>query len=523
MVQEQPGTKRGEPADRTESSGAEAGWFVNQQESDESERLQILRLLQAGKITVEEADQLLAAIGQGRTTGPATSDAPAPELGEAGQSAAGGNGSGGSGSGWSSGSSRWEETPPRTSEPVTPLIDDWAERLTRWAQEFAERMGDIGTAIGDRMGRWGEAFGQRWGGAGERAGEEPAGGEFPGVLPWRRKEGRWADSARVERWAQEQRAGDCPAIRVDVSNDNGSIQVIPVSGDEYKVELTFRPGDRWRFDAPPVEVQWHADEQGLYLQVETRRNGSVAIRLYLPTGWQYSLRARSMNGSISAEGLLLAQGELSTMNGSVSMNACEARQVSANTMNGSVRMEKVLAVTLEAKTMNGRAEVVDAWFTSGHLSTMNGSVGLSLGQEQILQASVQDPARAALRLHWGIGRGEGEGPRCSIDTQNGSAVVSFPASVLYSRRWRVRGRSGAGTVHMALPHAQILSTRRNGRAQEIIAEVGGEGTTPDQGAGAGPATVTAGTDAAAVQARQGEVSVESQNGSVSIGLVGTSF
>ncbi len=383
-------------ADRPEPGGLTDGG----QRSPMEDRLLILKMLQEGKITAEEALALLEAVDEGPAERPV-------RKGAEGEAGAGRD----TEAGHEAGGPRRPRPPEPPGEPG--ILDDVAEMVdeaVRAAQEALRASVDPEevrrlTEEGRRKAR--EAIRQARGqlkaslrahresiresvrqesGAGERG---PLPRSFlEDLLGWIGTGILGSGYQMEEEVTGEFGPGEGP-VTVRLHATNGRVQIHAADGKGYRVLL--RKNIRARSEAEAAE--WARDacrvtrgERSLAVEAEPGVRGflaGVSIEAWLPRDYRYQLDLHSSNGRLVVEGLEAEHLRAETSNGRVVLTDLSAEVAEVRTSNGAVRLA-CSARRLEARTSNGAIEagLPAAWPVEGEavldLATSNGRIALEL-------------------------------------------------------------------------------------------------------------------------------------------------
>lgn len=385
------------------------------------ERRMILRMLESGRITPEQALELLKALQAGT---PAEEGARAPESGERGSDFMG----------WvESTASRMGELADELGERVSRALSNPAvqERLT----DVGERLEEIGRTVAERMAR---AFGQL---------------------------GR---SAYPEHVMPQELAGDFAEGAVPVvelATGNGSIRVVGVPGAEvggprgWRLRVERRIRARSRAEAEQEAANLVEIDRGPgHLTVRATDGDwrwgpghAVGIELVLSSEMAVSLRASTANGSVSARGVAGDAVEVRSTNGRLDLADVSARRVSATSTNGAVLLERVQAQRVEARSTNGSVTGVVA-ADELEASSVNGAVtvrplaapGEGGSRQRVEARTVNGSVRVALPTETARAAARGEvGLSLEATTAWGSARIELPDGVAISQTTRAVGHQRA--------------------------------------------------------------------------------
>jgi len=263
----------------------------------EEERKMVLQMLAEGKISAEQAAELLRALGDSATSGEVADDMPSGSVSDSVREAV----------------RRAREAAreaAHTAREEARRARDGARQAAREARRqvtgFDVDLGGIGAFVEGLVNRITQdfsPFGYRW--------EETYDGNF-----------------------------DAEPVQLDVNTNNGSIHLHSWTLSTYKIVLHVQAGG-----ADEAEARRRAQEAirlehgaaGITLRVNDGWASRVgaAVELYLPEGPEYRLKAVTGNGSIHLESGRFASAWLRTGNGSVHSSATVG-DLDANTGNGSI-------------------------------------------------------------------------------------------------------------------------------------------------------------------------------------------
>lgn len=362
------------------------------------ERLYILRMVEEGKITAEQAAALLEALDEGapRKEGPGESRAGKEQEGAK------------SGASTSSDelSAKAQEFAAQVREAVRAALRNVPHVTEEIRENWSEVRHDIQQAIREIKEEMRKGPLVDWSGLAElfrnlrgvtrgmvHESEEVLTGEFAGEVP-----------------------------RVRLRTRNGSISVRGWDERGYKVVLKKRVFVDDETEAEELSRQAIDLASGgdrLEVLVNDSSKLSVSIEAWLPRAQRFSIKAESMNGAVSVEGLKLLEGSLATTNGAVRAREVSAERLELHTVNGSILGGEAVVERLNAVTTNGAI----AWSggaMEAALKSVNGSIRAEAGV----------PA----------GLGSGASSRYRIECVNGSVRVSVPEDPSVGVQFEARGR-----------------------------------------------------------------------------------
>ena len=332
------------------------------------ERRTILRLLEEGKITPEQAVELLKALGSPPGAGAAGVTGPG-----AGAAAGAGTGAGGE-----AGAEAGRAGPAA----------DAGERgdVLRWVEQVGNRIADMAEELGERIQRTlaSGAVGERVGDVGERLAEvsdrlQELGRSVADRIAY--AFGQMGTAVLPAFTFTDELTGEfAPGAQphVELATRHGSIAIHTDPSAERRWRLTIRKHlrGRSREDAEQAAARLLSTSHGpsyLTVRAEGWLQGSADLELTLPAGLTVSLRAETTSGSVTVRGARASSFEARTANGRVDLSDVEAQRVLVRAANGTLLLERVRADLVEASSVNGSITAALAG-ADVRLSTANGSV-----------------------------------------------------------------------------------------------------------------------------------------------------
>lgn len=375
------------------------------------EQRMILRMLEEGKITAEEAEVLLKALGEG-----SKSTAAEPELSD----------------------------------------DPWV-RLEKMGEDFASKV-EVAT---ERFSRSLEnSFGDKL-------------SKLPKILS--RVPFLGYEETQEFTLVIKGKVGSGEVIAMNMSNANGPIRVQGWAEDDYQLTVVqrIRGSDRDHLSKRTFDPCWEegAERSHFELSVPILGDASVALDLRVPKERLYELELSTQNGSLHVEHLKATNVEVNTVNGSVHLHSLKANSIRGGGGNGSCEMKDVEAKVIRHKQGNGSyrlsvtASDVDLLTTNGSVSvrvarvqditsyrlrTTNGSIRVTLPPQSDLGV--------ALNVQTSVGRISTDHQTLEIGRQErqGGGAVLVAHSLDYSSRsdkLDLDASSTSGSI--------VVSTREN--------------------------------------------------------------
>ncbi|NLA58731.1 MAG: DUF4097 domain-containing protein, partial [Firmicutes bacterium] len=300
------------------------------------ERFLILKMVEEGKITSEEAAALLDALEQEGSVDKT------PGMGEPGEHG--------------EGISPVEEKEAKDKRSTLERLRDAFEHrgdaefevvLEEEARRFAKNV----EAAAEKLSRMIE----------ERIEKEvkPALANLPAFLARIPVIGEWVGEFST---VTEERQGTFfqGTIKLELATDNGAIEVVGWPEEHYHLVLKkkVRGNDEEAVRERAAEVV-QVEEGGSWLKVTGRTgpNEALHIKLSVPQDRLYELAVSSSNGRIEIASLQDVRGSVVTSNGRVTIRDLKGTRLAARTSNGAIECDNINLQELILTTSNGRIGV----------------------------------------------------------------------------------------------------------------------------------------------------------------------
>ncbi len=378
------------------------------------ERKIILNLLAEGRITADEAEQLLEALDESDLYGMGDSGTvdEVDQVGQAGQVHQADQGDLGS----------------RLEARVDVIPDDLSERLSKAVSEMAEAGQELPDRLARMLGSMFGSFGWAFGPVGVQA-EQTFESEMP---------------------------ADCVISVIDFATSNGSVKVTGWDRSGYKVvaRAMVRGAETKSEAERRLASALSLSLEGQVMRLECTDgtlSNSLSIEAYVPRANTYDVKVSSRNGSAKLELLTAGSVDVRSANGRVVLEDITAAKVTASARNGSVTASGDLG-DASLETANGSVSVVLSYRSAGRLrmNTGNGSVRLNVPRDagviyEISAHTVNGSVRTSLEgaeVRREPGSGRGAGRTMSVITRPGSAVPLPPVVAV-----EARALNGSVSVH----------------------------------------------------------------------------
>jgi DUF4097 and DUF4098 domain-containing protein YvlB len=390
----------------------------------EEERLLILRMVEEGKITAEEAIALLDALqDEPSMPGVASADQAATDAESA---------------------TKDEKADPDVNVKLEKKISEAADKAASKINEKIKKLNDpeVSRKIEEEATKFAENV-QR---AAEQLGKileeriqkdvKPALANIPSFLEHLPFVGNVLFGSTIT--TEEEYAGELTGDEIEVcyTGRNGFLEIKPWDVPAYRLEVKKTVQGPKAEELKNVKAFDVSNESGrLELRVKSEIIAGVNGTLWLPRDKSYSLRLHTSNGWMRIQGLKGNRLQAQTSNGRVEIRGWTGEQMGARTSNGSIECTDVIGNEVELETSNGR-------------------ISASMSAKKSLCRTSNGPIN--LKLHVASDALTGEG-RHEVTTSNGAIKISLPQSVL--ERTSVDARTSYGNVTI---DAAELAVKRNG-------------------------------------------------------------
>ncbi|KAB3531770.1 DUF4097 family beta strand repeat-containing protein [Alkaliphilus serpentinus] len=323
------------------------------------ERLMILRLLEEGKISHEEAEKLLDALGEDSTQS----------------------------------SNKYSKESSREDRNKSKTIHVHASDFSKKMDDFGERMDDFGERFGDKMSHLGAQLAEKSVGFAEK------------IMDFVEKN---VDFESLSRMDIDSNYKSYEEIFEEVISDeitalsfkaiNGKITISSWEEDKTQIRAYIRAKEEtYEKNHPIMQVKKVGDSLSVF--PKDLEKLVLQLEITLPHRLYDTIKAESKNASIHIEGVtsgklqcftknapiylrkLKVEKEVScsTANGKIKLEDLQANQVLASTTNGKMELNEVKSSKIEALTTNGKIITTDLEYKELrelHLKTSNGKIDI---------------------------------------------------------------------------------------------------------------------------------------------------
>lgn len=234
------------------------------------------------------------------------------------------------------------------------------------------------------------------------------------------------------------------AIALDIATKNGSVRLLPTDGEQVVARLQMRIQAASEAEAREQVEQYlyeqqevQGDQLQLTWHVEDQLAGAISFEILIPHQLLIDLNLSSKNGSVTVEDLQAA-GKIMTKNGSVKVNGITYGDLGIETKNGSITAQAGVG-TFTASSKNGSVRCALEPLRDGNikLDASNGSVQAELACE------------------------DGIGYELELQTRNGRVNADLPDLVVATReKHYLRGTTP--NWQEARVKTQVFMASRNG-------------------------------------------------------------
>lgn len=184
-------------------------------------------------------------------------------------------------------------------------------------------------------------------------------------------------------WAEDLGSELIRNISADIPNGQLTIRDSADGSAHIDVRVSSMIGfSTTNFNELDIKKQFSAfNDNGTLRIISTSKTVKIDVIVYLPKGEYTDLKAGLFNGSFSLQSLNVGRIRVQTKNGSIDMNDVNFDTADLESTNGAIEIREVSGRELEAKTMNGRV-YVDGVIRSIEAKTMNGHVVLTTRSQE---------------------------------------------------------------------------------------------------------------------------------------------
>ncbi len=173
-------------------------------------------------------------------------------------------------------------------------------------------------------------------------------------------------------------AADLEEIPIELRTTNGSVIVEGWENDHYKLVVTQMIRAKEREIALDKVIELDVPDKAesidkLIVKVQEQQDVSVSYHLSLPRKNPYLLELTSTNGQCSVGNLMAAVIKTNTINGSINIRQSKAAKINGATKNGSNVFDYVESEEIEQTTANGSIKFIGS-AKQIKCSSINGSV-----------------------------------------------------------------------------------------------------------------------------------------------------
>ncbi|MCM3585152.1 DUF4097 family beta strand repeat-containing protein [Mesobacillus maritimus] len=253
--------------------------------------------------------------------------------------------------------------------------------------------------------------------------------------------------------------------QIDVDLANGSLQVIPWDQEDVRAECAakvYRVNDQEEARRKLLdEVLFTIDGQKLIFSNQQKWM-KLDVTLYIPRLEYEKVRIRLFNGAISGENLKVTDLKAKTANGKVSLQNVSSKKVESETANGAINVLASHIYDLEAETLNGAINV-EGDFNTLDLQSFSGSITCTVRNQNCesieatsatasvnVQVPVGTPVRGELKTNLGQFKLELEGIEILEEkSEMVQKMLRFTTRELEANPTRIFAESKSGTISLS--------------------------------------------------------------------------
>ncbi|NMB24097.1 MAG: DUF4097 family beta strand repeat protein [Firmicutes bacterium] len=313
------------------------------------ERFLILKMVEEGKITAQEAVALISALEESPVS-----------HGDWVEDTVIGEGHGDDHRQWSTVKGLREAVERAGDSEFTRRLEEEANRFAKNVEEAADKLSRV---IEERIER----------------DVRPALANLPSFLATIPVIGEWVGHFSVITEEREGRfAGD--DVHLELATENGAIELEGWTEDYYRLILKKKVrgnDDQSARERAAEIVEIQENDEGLRIISHAGPNEALHVKLSVPKDKRYRLSFGTSNGQVYVASLGSVAGSISTTNGKVELRELQGERLTARTSNGSVECLAVNVQELILATSNGRIKAGSTFAQRLEASTSNGSIMVS--------------------------------------------------------------------------------------------------------------------------------------------------
>jgi DUF4097 and DUF4098 domain-containing protein YvlB len=187
---------------------------------------------------------------------------------------------------------------------------------------------------------------------------------------------------------------------IDIDLANGSINMIPWDQEDVRIECAAKV---YRVETQEEARRKLLEEAVFAIEGQKLRFSSqqkwmkMDVTVYIPRAEYENARIRLFNGSISAENLVVENFKAKTANGKVSFENLVSKKLETETANGHIQITDSRIYDLEAETLNGAINT-DGAFHRVDLQSFSGSIQCTV-TEQACESIEAKTATGGINLY----------------------------------------------------------------------------------------------------------------------------
>ncbi|CAM3904269.1 DUF4097 family beta strand repeat-containing protein [Mesobacillus zeae] len=179
--------------------------------------------------------------------------------------------------------------------------------------------------------------------------------------------------------------------QIDIDLANGSVRMIPWDKKDVRIECNakvYRVETQEEARRKLLEDAIFAIEGQKMRFAVQQKWMKVAADIYIPREDYDTIRIRLFNGGIEGSELTVKDFKAKTANGKIILEGLDCRKLEAETANGHLKIRRSMINDLEAETING-AITAEGSFRHADLQSFNGQIGCMVENEDCESVEVK--------------------------------------------------------------------------------------------------------------------------------------
>lgn len=311
----------------------------------QNEKLKILKMLENGQISADEAARLLQSL-DGAITPPTPPHTPPPRP----HTGHGNNG-----------------RPPTDGASSSHSFDDFGRKIEDFARDMAPKVKKFAeVAVGAIAGVTEKVSDSLSGSHSPTPPHRPSsGGQHHAPSPSSPRPPKGKTIINVEELVE---AGSHNELNLSVLN--GPISIKGYNGDKITACISYEAKH------PGASVKLEKLGGKYFLNYDSNDFNSVSIDAYVPDSAFNVVKLDSVNGSINCSSITANDIHIDSVNGAVSLTRLSAKNITSDTSNGALILSNIVAEYSKIEHINGATDIVEPDIANFKVSNCNGSTSV---------------------------------------------------------------------------------------------------------------------------------------------------